>query len=424
MVVSSSGGGALNAVLRRSMPSHSSLPLLPCATWLRSTRRCYASSPLLATRWLPLLMTTKGLTEKAGHAPLCATTASRHSLFRSSPLLLLPSTGSALYQCGDCSKTFRLLNALNHHIMTKHGGKAKALHRMPDGKLEPVDAATATSSSKPASSVGTPKPAAPMTGFPSMAPFGGLTGTSFGASASHVAPTASASAEAAEPGEGSEADGEKQAAFVCTICQKTFRLEAALQHHYQAKHNMAAPASATAASSAGGEGASDGGTAVPGATSPAASEDATKGPATASEYVRQQEAELPTAPQYHLDVAPNAPDEADVAAHWRCNNFSVLMGIVQDIKTGYVFEDHVLQFTVATQFEAPSPGDPDKDFHLVRVYEESFWRPLKEELKDGDVVLVNGRLRMVPQYDAVLRKYYHHPVVQVFPGTGLAMKTG
>lgn len=377
-----------------------------------------------------------------------------------SPLPRAPPSGTTMYQCGDCGKSFRLLNALNHHIMTKHAGNAKAM-MMKDGKLEPVAASSGKGSSSSASPATTTAPgmtssataaSSMAAGFPGVfSPFGG---GAVGGTMGPVPPAATTAATATstqndtalEPGEttgtgsssSTEDDKSNKSVFVCTICQKTFRLEAALQHHYQAKHNISAPSvspsgSGTTGAAGGGDAAGKeggstnlGGGLKSGLSSSSTSsvaDDATKAPVSMAEYVRQQEAELPSAPQYHLDVAPNAPEEGDVAVHWRCVNFCVLMGSLSDVTEGYVFEDHVLQFTVATHFEGPSPGDPDRDFHLVRVYDENFWRPIKESLREGDTVLVNGRLRMVPQYDSTLRKYYHHPVVQVFPGSGLVVKS-
>lgn len=410
------------------------------------------------------------------------------SLFHHTRLLRLPSTlsssSSLPFQCGDCGKNFRLLNALHHHILTKHAGKAQAMKAV-DGKLQPVESdqagksvtsvaskRTSSFSTSSGSSAAYPAMAPPFPGMPigvggglpigcgvgcniekkpSATPSGGVphgnssatvTGsTSAGDPEKSETPTFSSSEQTpsgAMSGTAVDDDRQGKSTFVCTICQKTFRLEAALQHHYQAKHNMNAPvttSSGNSSSSTGEASATHGGSAesvvsgsgsstTPASGGGAITDDATKAPMTIAEYVRQQESDLPSATQYHLDVAPNAPEEGDIAAHWRCVNSCVLMGKIADISEGYVFESNVLQFTLMTHFEAPSPGDPDKDFHLVRVYDETYWRSLKNSLKEGDMVLVNGRLRQVPQYDATLRKYYHHPVVQVHPGAGMAIKTG
>lgn len=407
-------------------------------------------------------------------------------LFHHTSILRLPitsSTSSLPYQCGDCGKSFRLLNALNHHILTKHGGKAQAM-KANGGKMEPVEiekthnsttssgGASFSSSGSSSGNVSVAHFASMGSQFPGMplGVVGGMpvgNGIGFGIGGASPTTTSAASGQAssgtqsnssAEPamapqdptpssGSGggitSEDDKQNKSTFVCTICQKTFRLEAALQHHYQAKHNMSAPITASSSgsnstgevnsspsnrsspeSSLAGGASGEGGNLSSGAGGAAITDDATKAPVTLAEYVRHQENELPAATQYHLDVAPNAPEEGDIAAHWRCVNSCVFMGKISDVSEGYVFEDHVLQFTLATHFDGPSPGDPDKDFHLVRVYDAAYWKLLKNAVKDGDSVLVSGRLRQVPQYDPTLRKYYHHPVVQVYPGVGTAVKVG
>lgn len=408
--------------------------------------------------------------DPCGAAPPAAATAINHphrclsttSALAATGLALAPvrpggGTSAAQYQCGECGKTFRLLNALNHHIMTKHSGQAKAMVSR-DGKLEEIGTAALASGAAPAPQPAPSAPAAsPHGAFPGMfaAPIGGVTAAAPFAQAPLAQPAAAASVhqqQQQQPAEAAEEAADSRQ-FVCTICQKTFRLEAALQHHYLAKHNMEMPAAgagagvgATTAFSGGadgglastppggatvGPGGSDmsfGAFAAAAAAAAAAGGDGGEGsatgpaahrsPASAIQFARQQEGALPQAPQYHLDVAPNAPEEGDVAAHWRCVNNFVLMGAVQDIQEGYVFEDNVLQFTLVTDFDGPSPGDPDKDFHTVRVYDEAFWRPLREGLREGDVCLVSGRLRMVPQYDPAMKKYYHFPVMQLFPGTG------
>lgn len=417
-----------------------------------------------------------------------ATMAAVRSLSTTS-LCLAPK--EAPYQCGECGKTFRLLNALNHHILTRHGNNAKALMKK-DGKMvemsaeqlkagshgiggaaaaaaaAPAPGLNATPSVDPSSTPLTPAPSlsAPGavvgsgastagSGFPGMfgAPFGAAPLTSpqinqataagvVGGSAAPLPTPHSAAVDTV-----ADEDTEKRN-FVCTICQKTFRLEAALQHHYQAKHNMDMPstlggggaAAAAASSSAlpgvmgdlgglpgsaasfasatGATASGAGGLSAAEAAVAASSSTAGLASMSAAQYIRQQEGALPNAPQYHLDVAPNAPEEGDVAAHWRCVNLCVLMGSVQEVEEGYVFQDHVLQFTVATEFANPAPGDPDMDFHTVRVYGADFWQPLKADIQAGGRFLVTGRLRMVPQFDTLMKKYYHYPVIQVFPGTG------
>ncbi|RNE98319.1 RNA-editing complex protein [Trypanosoma conorhini] len=372
------------------------------------------------------------------HAPPLALSTRRYG--GTSPLHA-PKRETPAYQCGECGKSFRLLNALNHHIMTKHAGHAKAMV-LKEGKLEevkpdeakrkPPQAAEATSAASTAPNGGTRPATHPSTGFPGMAysPLGGAAAftTPFGVpSAAPLTSPAAPGAAAASVANGtgtensvSDEDADKKL-FVCTICQKTFRLEAALQHHYQAKHNMEMPTTSTSTTST--RAATQGSTTAGAANTifGGNTADATKS-TTGTHYVHSQESVLPQAPQYHLDVAPNAPEEGDVAAHWRCVNHCVVLGPVQNIQEGYVFEEKVVQFTLITDFEGPSPGDPDKDFHTVRVFDSSFCEQLKKELKEGERFLVTGRLRMIPQYDGAMKKYYHYPVIQVHPGCGSVVR--
>ncbi|CUE63364.1 RNA-editing complex protein MP42, putative [Bodo saltans] len=331
----------------------------------------------------------------------------------STAMLRAPEAG---YQCSACGKGFRLLNALNHHIATRHAGQAKALSVGADGKTsEAAVAAKPVVPPTPAQSAPqVPKPATPssMPGiFPGMFPGSGMPVQASTPSPDSSAPTTE---------EGATTEDTDKRLFVCTICQKTFRLEAALQHHYQAKHGMdmpqanhSTPSSSSATpskplSTAFGVNLSS---VLEGTTNDAAS--------SSTQYVHAGESSQPSMPQYHLDVAPNAPEEGDLAAHWRLVNHCVLVGTVSEIQEGFVFEDRVLQCLLATDFDNPSPGDPDKDFHTVRVYGSSeALKSMKLIMTPNARVMVSGRLRLVPQFDSITNKYYHHPVVMVPEGSG------
>lgn len=384
------------------------------------------------SRFLPLVLSQRGL----------STYASPHvssiRYYGATKCLLASTPDTPSFQCGECGKAFRLINALNHHIMTKHAGKAKAMMNK-GGKLEEVNPEEIKNKPQGAMSQPTsPPPSSSTSGteaastspthssFPGIpfSPVGGigLVGTPVGA-ASHVVNTTTTAANSASGNALSDENTDKKT-FVCTICQKTFRLEAALQHHYQAKHNMEMPTSSSSSGGASAQPVLQGGATTAGVGSVGFShtEEETGRSAMGTQYVHSQETILPQAPQYHLDVAPNAPEEGEVAAHWRCVNHCVMLGVVQNIQEGFVFEDKVLQFTLITDFEGPSPGDPDKDFHTVRVFDSDYSSRVKEQLRDGEWFLVTGRLRMVPQYDGSMRKYYHYPVIQVHPGCGSVLK--
>ena len=143
---------------------------------------------------------------------------------------------------------------------------------------------------------------------------------------------------------------------------------------------------------------------------------------SASSFSRPGDVSVPQAHEYHLDAAPNAPEEGEIAAHWRCVNNGVLIGEVQEVQDGFVFEDKVLQFVVVTQFENPFPGDPDRDYHTVRVYGDEFSQHVKEMLNGASRVMVTGRLRLVPQYEQSTNKFYHYPIIVVQPGSGTVMR--
>jgi hypothetical protein len=141
--------------------------------------------------------------------------------------------------------------------------------------------------------------------------------------------------------------------------------------------------------------------------------------AATPKYVASAETITPQPPQYQLDAYPNAPDECDIAAHPRCVNNATFIGTVSDIQTGFVFEDAVVQFVIVTDFEGAQQGDPDKDFHTVRVFgSEAYLNGVRAALSEGGRVMVSGRVRMIPQYEALMSKYYHFAVVHVHEGAG------
>lgn len=311
------------------------------------------------------------------------------------------------FQCSVCGKGFRLLNALNHHIATRHAGQAKPLAVDVDGKTSEaaVVAKTATPQVQPQPQKPSAAPSMPGV-FPGLFP---------GAQALATP----SSAEGSAPSDDGADDPEKKL-FVCTVCQKTFRLEAALQHHYQAKHGMEMPQPQQSSPSAqvGGVGGLKQATGAFGVNLASVLEGAADAPSI-TQYVHVGDPTQPSMPQYHLDVAPNAPEEGDLAAHWRLVNHCVLVGEVSEIQEGYVFEERVLQCLVATDFDNPSPGDPDKDFHTVRIYGSAeTLQAMKSIVTPNSRVFVSGRLRLVPQFDTITNKYYHHPVVIVPEGGG------
>ncbi|KAG5488467.1 hypothetical protein JIQ42_00074 [Leishmania sp. Namibia] len=103
-------------------------------------------------------------------------------------------------------------------------------------------------------------------------------------------------------------------------------------------------------------------------------------------------------------------------------NCVTLVGVVHDIQTGYVFEDAVTQFTLTTtSLDTAKQANEcvvEKDHHTVRCYGDVFSREVRAKLSEGNVVCVNGRLRLNPQMEPSCNKYYYFPYIQVQPPHG------
>lgn len=103
-------------------------------------------------------------------------------------------------------------------------------------------------------------------------------------------------------------------------------------------------------------------------------------------------------------------------------NCVTLIGVVHDIQTGYVFEDAVTQFTLTTtSLDTTNPTQEcvvEKDHHTVRCFGDVFSQETKQKLSEGNVVCVNGRLRLNPQLEPSCNKYYYFPYIQVQPPHG------
>ena len=103
-------------------------------------------------------------------------------------------------------------------------------------------------------------------------------------------------------------------------------------------------------------------------------------------------------------------------------NSVTLVGVVHDIQTGYVYEDAVTQFTLTTtSLDTSSPGQEcvvEKDHHAVRCFGEQFSAEIKDRIREGNVLCVNGRLRLNSQLEPSCNKYYYFPFIHVAPPHG------
>eukprot|EP00758_Cryptobia_borreli_P013990 Tbor_TRINITY_DN5884_c5_g8::TRINITY_DN5884_c5_g8_i1::g.7180::m.7180 len=103
-------------------------------------------------------------------------------------------------------------------------------------------------------------------------------------------------------------------------------------------------------------------------------------------------------------------------------NNVTLVGVVHDIQSGYVYEDPVTQFTLTTTSidtaNTPNECYVEKDHHTVRCFGDMFSSDIKARIKEGNVVCVNGRLRMNPQLEPSCNKHFYFPFVHVQPPHG------
>ncbi|EAN77930.1 KREPA6 [Trypanosoma equiperdum] len=103
-------------------------------------------------------------------------------------------------------------------------------------------------------------------------------------------------------------------------------------------------------------------------------------------------------------------------------NSVTLVGVVHDIQSGFVYEDAVTQFTLTTtSIDTTHPTQEvvvEKDHHTIRCFGELFSAEVKQKVKEGNVVCVNGRLRLSPQLEPSCNKHFYFPYIQVQPPHG------
>ncbi|KAG8344669.1 MP18 RNA editing complex protein [Trypanosoma vivax] len=111
-----------------------------------------------------------------------------------------------------------------------------------------------------------------------------------------------------------------------------------------------------------------------------------------------------------------------VARFCKSVNSVTLVGVVHDIQCGFVYEDAVTQFTLTTtSIDTTHPTQEvvvEKDHHTIRCFGELFSAEVKQKIKDGNVVCVNGRLRLSPQLEPSCNKHFYFPYIQVQPPHG------
>eukprot|EP00744_Colponema_vietnamica_P019869 GILI01028153.1.p1 GENE.GILI01028153.1~~GILI01028153.1.p1 ORF type:complete len:164 (-),score=28.00 GILI01028153.1:130-621(-) len=103
-------------------------------------------------------------------------------------------------------------------------------------------------------------------------------------------------------------------------------------------------------------------------------------------------------------------------------NNVTLVGVVHDIQTGFVYEDPVTQFTLTTtSIDTTNPSHEcvvEKDHHTIRCFGDLFSADVKSRIKEGNVVCVNGRMRLNPQLEPSCNKHFYFPFIHVQPPHG------
>jgi hypothetical protein len=106
----------------------------------------------------------------------------------------------------------------------------------------------------------------------------------------------------------------------------------------------------------------------------------------------------------------------------RTVNNVTLVGVVHDIQNGFVFENAVTQFTLTTtSLDTTSAAQEclvEKDHHTIRCFGEAFSAEVKGKIKEGNVICINGKLRLNPQLESSCNKYFYFPYVHVEPPFG------
>lgn len=152
----------------------------------------------------------------------------------------------------------------------------------------------------------------------------------------------------------------------------------------------------------------------------------------------------PAPPSGGVRMSGSFPSGASAASGVASQSSSInsvsLVGVAHDIQLGFVFEESVLQFTLTTtslQTNTLVPAPPgsaaanqshgagateecvvEKDHHVVRCFGEVFSQEVQQKIKEGSVVCVSGRLRLNPQLEPSVNKYYYFPYIQVQPPFG------
>eukprot|EP00759_Apiculatamorpha_spiralis_P007998 PhF_6_TR1502/c0_g1_i2/m.2723 len=178
--------------------------------------------------------------------------------------------------------------------------------------------------------------------------------------------------------------------YICDKCNKSFRLESALIHHMNLKHNVTVSPGQIAPTPTTSSNAFHDDSDTPSNSVKSISSHKTPPALTREERIRYEM----TLRMKETKAQSLPPEDILTASHKSCINTIVLVGIVKDIQQGYYYEETITQFTVSVPFGQPPAGETDVDLIPVRCSGMDTF--LKDYVKDGCVACVVGQLRLNP----------------------------
>lgn len=207
--------------------------------------------------------------------------------------------------------------------------------------------------------------------------------------------------------------------FACRSCTRTFRLLDAIVTHYETAHGSKMTEDALEHYRAVARGEASG---PPPAVKVSAAPEEGRASAThpSQEYCPESVA-----------AQQRAMPEVEVAAHIRSFSNAALMGSVVEVRHGFLGARAVTQLLLRVDEEATasaaeaSPRTAEgPELVTVRCFGEQFAVTVREGVREGTVVLVNGVLKMNRLVDTDSRRSHAYPYVKVMPPFGtLAVMT-
>ena len=265
-----------------------------------------------------------------------------------------------------------------------------------------------------------PRGATPAGPFNPFSPLAGDQGTTPGVfDPTFSAPPGSVESTAASPagvvpGMDPSLDSEKR--FQCTICGKGFKTQLGLTGHYETKHPGQASAVASAGSTASGSKAD-----TPRPTIGINLENIpayVPTPVDMSKVPGQGASEGDPRAALLAEELKNANVslEQDVVVHARSYTNITLSGVVCELASGYQGMTPVTQFSLVV--DVAEAGVPPECV-TIRVYGSTLSKRAQATLREGNLVMVIGLLRLNPV--ALGSRFYNNPFITVADSGGAVL---